>query len=345
MGRIPSGKKQKKNSAVQGISGIIAVTLIIAAILIGIAVPVVQADNTTVTTTVQTTANTTVPSITETTSATTVQTTIASSAQVAVVPWFDAAPLSGTAPLNVQFTDTSTGTPTSWEWFFGDGTTAYVQNPSHTYTDPGTYSVSMNTVIGGMSYSATRTDLISVRTAATTATTTATTTTVTTTSATGSGVEAAFFGSPRTGSAPLTVTFLDTSTGSPASWDWDFGDGESSTLQNPSHMYYEPGSYKVTLIVTGGGSSDELALPNYITVVSPTSPATTQTTAPVSATGTTRAPATQTVVSSEETTSLPSGQNDQGGLFGYVIVIVVIVIIAGIAVILYRRHNRYDLLK
>ena len=57
----------------------------------------------------------------------------------------------------------------------------------------------MNTVIGGMSYSATRTDLISVRTAVTTTTTTATTTTVTTTSATGSGVEAAFFGSPRTG--------------------------------------------------------------------------------------------------------------------------------------------------
>ena len=206
----------------------------------------------------------------------------------------------------------------------------------------------MNTVIGGMSYSATRTDLISVRTAVTTTTTTATTTpttTVTTTSTTGSGVEAAFFGSPRTGSAPLTVTFLDTSTGSPASWDWDFGDGETSTLQNPSHMSYEPGSYKVTLIVTGGGSSDELALPNYITVVAPTSPATTLTTVPVSATGTTGAPATQTAFSSEPTTAVPSGQNDQGGLFGYVIVIVVIVIIAGIAVMIYRRHNRYDMLK
>jgi len=343
MGRTPSWKKQEKNSAVPGISGTIAATLIIAAILIGIAVPVVQADNTTVTTT-----QTTVPTTTQTTSGTTVQTTVASSAQIAAVAWFDAEPLYGSAPLGVQFTDTSTGTPTSWEWFFGDGSSGYVQNPYHVYTDPGIYTVSMNTVIGGMSYSATRNDLIEVRTAATTATTTATTattTTVTTTSATGSGVEAAFFGSPRTGSAPLTVTFLDTSTGSPASWDWDFGDGETATQENPSHTYYEPGSYKVTLIVTGGGTSDELTLPNYITVVSPTSPATMLTTVPVSATGTTLATATQTTFSSEETTAVPSGQNDQGGLFGYVIAIVVIAIIAGIAVMIYRRHNRYDLLK
>jgi PKD repeat protein len=368
MGRMPSGKKQNKNSAFPGISGTIAVTLIIAATLIGIAFPVVQADNVTVAatqttvattatttvssgtqttsgTTVQTTATTAAPTSSLTTSETTIQTTGASSAQVAAVAWFDADPLYGSAPLGVQFTDTSTGTPTSWEWFFGDGTSAYVQNPYHVYTDPGTYTVSMNTVIGGMSYSATRNDLIAVRTAVTPSATTTATTTVTTTPGTGSGVEAAFFGSPRTGTAPLTVIFMDTSTGSPASWDWDFGDGETSTLQNPSHTYYEPGAYKVTLIVTGGETSDELALPNYITVVSPTSPITTVTTAPVSATGTTRAPATQAAFSSEETTAVPSGQNDQGGLFGYVIAIVVIAIIAGIAVIAYRRHNRYDMLK
>ena len=94
------------------------------------------------------------------------------------------------------------------------------------------------------------------------------------------------------------------------------------------------------LIVTGGETSDELALPNYITVVAPTSPVTTQTTAPVSATGTTRAPATQASISSETTTAVPSGQNDRGGIFGYVIAIVVIAIIAGIAVMIYRRHNR-----
>ncbi len=326
-----------------------AVFLIIALILATFVIPASGADNTTVNTTqttVQATASTTTSSGNQTTSAATVQTTVASSAQVAAVAWFDAEPLYGSAPLGVQFTDTSTVTPTSWEWFFGDGATAYVQNPYHVYTDPGIYTVGMNTVIGGMSYSATRNDLIEVRTPGTTATTTATTTTVTTTSATGSGAEAAFFGAPRTGRAPLTVTFMDTSTGSPASWDWDFGDGETSTLQNPSHTYNGPGAYKVTLIVTGGGSSDELALPNYITVIPPTSPVTTQTTAPVSATGTTLAPATQGVLSTGSPTAAPSGGGiDLGGLFGYFIAIVVIVIIAGVVVMIYRRRNRYDLLK
>ena len=56
---------------------------------------------------------------------------------------FTATPTSGTAPLTVQFTDTSTGSPTTWLWDFGDGTTGSAQNPSHTYTTPGTYSVSL----------------------------------------------------------------------------------------------------------------------------------------------------------------------------------------------------------
>lgn len=50
---------------------------------------------------------------------------------------------SGTAPLAVSFTDTSTGGPTSWAWDFGDGGTATTQNPSHTYTSAGTYSVTL----------------------------------------------------------------------------------------------------------------------------------------------------------------------------------------------------------
>jgi len=56
---------------------------------------------------------------------------------------FSAAPLSGTTPLVVQFTDTSVGSPTSWSWSFGDGGTSTLVNPSHTYTTAGTYSVSL----------------------------------------------------------------------------------------------------------------------------------------------------------------------------------------------------------
>jgi PKD repeat protein len=56
---------------------------------------------------------------------------------------FTAAPASGTAPLSVQFTDTSTGSPTAWSWDFGDGATSTAQNPSHTYPTAGTYTAKL----------------------------------------------------------------------------------------------------------------------------------------------------------------------------------------------------------
>ncbi|MFA4877117.1 MAG: PKD domain-containing protein [Methanoregula sp.] len=56
---------------------------------------------------------------------------------------FTATPLSGLPPLNVQFTDTSTGSPTSWSWSFGDGGTSTQQNPSYPYTTPGSYTVQL----------------------------------------------------------------------------------------------------------------------------------------------------------------------------------------------------------
>jgi PKD repeat protein len=52
-------------------------------------------------------------------------------------------PTSGTAPLAVQFTDQSSGSPTSWSWNFGDGGTSTAQNPSHTYTTAGSYTVTL----------------------------------------------------------------------------------------------------------------------------------------------------------------------------------------------------------
>jgi PKD repeat protein len=65
---------------------------------------------------------------------------------------------------------------------------------------------------------------------------------------------AAFTAAPTTGAAPMTVGFTDQSTGPITSWSWDFGDGSTSTVQNPYHVYAEPGNYSVTLTVTGPGS-------------------------------------------------------------------------------------------
>ena len=68
------------------------------------------------------------------------------------------------------------------------------------------------------------------------------------------------------GYEPLTVQFVDASTNSPNSWVWSFGDGSTSTLQNPSHTYTSAGTYAVTLTATNAMGSNTVTQPGYITV-------------------------------------------------------------------------------
>lgn len=63
---------------------------------------------------------------------------------------FSGTPTSGTAPLDVLFTDSSTGDPTGWSWSFGDSGTSTQQNPQHTYSVPGTYTVSLTVSKSGV---------------------------------------------------------------------------------------------------------------------------------------------------------------------------------------------------
>jgi len=166
---------------------------------------------------------------------------------VAPVATFTGSPTSGTVPLTVTFTDSSTNTPTSWNWNFGDGSSSTLQNPSHTYSSTGTYTVSLTAINSAGSNTSTRTNYITV----------------------GSGVVAPvanFVGTPTYGTAPLTVQFIDNSTNFPTSWSWSFGDGSSSTLQFPSHTYTIDGTYTVALTVTNSGGSNTLTRTNYITV-------------------------------------------------------------------------------
>lgn len=60
---------------------------------------------------------------------------------MSIRPSFTADKTTGTVPITVQFTDTSSGSPNIWGWDFGDGTNSALQNPLHTYTFPGNYSV------------------------------------------------------------------------------------------------------------------------------------------------------------------------------------------------------------
>ncbi|TXB65346.1 PKD domain-containing protein [Vicingus serpentipes] len=96
----------------------------------------------------------------------------------------------------------------------------------------------------------------------------------------GQSEDYAIYVQPASGSAPVadfsasstsvclsnSITFTDSSTESPTSWLWNFGDGNSSTLQNPSHVYASAGTYTVTLTATNASGSDDEVKTNHITV-------------------------------------------------------------------------------
>ena len=143
--------------------------------------------------------------------------------------------------LAVAFTDTSTTSfppITAWLWDFGDDWTSGVQNPTHTYHLPGTYTVLLT---ASDSYSGTQSAMVSYP--------------ITVTQA--PAVTAAF----NFTTADLQVTFTDQSiTSAPGgtidTWHWDFGDGQVSSAQNPVHTYSSAGSYTVTL--TAGDSASNV---------------------------------------------------------------------------------------
>jgi len=69
-----------------------------------------------------------------------------------------------------------------------------------------------------------------------------------------------------TGFAPLTIQYTDQSAGIITSWEWDFGDGNVSTEQNPVHTYMNAGDYTVMLTVAGPGGSDSETKTSFISV-------------------------------------------------------------------------------
>jgi len=157
---------------------------------------------------------------------------------------FTWSPTSPAAGQNVRFSDASTGSPTSWEWTFGDGGTSTERNPTHTYSAPGAYHVHL--VVTNSFGSGQLTKSITV-------------------SAGGSPPTANFTWSPSTPTAGEPVSFSDTSTASPTSWSWSFGDGGSSAQQNPTHTFAEAGSFQVRLTAANDHGSDHVT--RTITVV------------------------------------------------------------------------------
>ena len=146
-----------------------------------------------------------------------------------------ATPTTGKAPLIVAFTGSGTdpdGTISSYAWSFGDGGTSTLQNPSHTYATAGNFTATLTVTDNG---AATGSATVSISAASNLPPT------------------AHAAATPISGTAPLLVTFTGSGTdsdGTIASYAWAFGDGGTSTLQNPTHTYASAGSYTATLTVT-----------------------------------------------------------------------------------------------
>lgn len=144
--------------------------------------------------------------------------------------------------LTVDFHDQSTGYPIAWNWDFGDGATSAAQNPSHTYAMSGTYTVCL-TVTNAFGQGQPFCQILSVPIAIVPA-----------------------FGFNAVG---LAVEFADQSQGSPNSWIWDFGDGSTSSEQNPSHVYASFGTYEVCLTVANAVGSNGQICQSLVLVYPP----------------------------------------------------------------------------
>ena len=168
-----------------------------------------------------------------------------------VTAGFSASATAGCDSLTVSFTDQSSNA-TGWSWNFGDGNTSTAQNPTHTYSTPGTYSVTLQASDANCSDTTIQSGLITVS----------------------ASPGAAFDVGPTSGTTPLTVSFSDQSSGTPTNWTWNFGDGNTSTAQNPSHTYTTAGTYDVSLTVSNACGNDATTAVGAVTVTDP-GPATT----------------------------------------------------------------------
>ncbi|MBI2968783.1 MAG: PKD domain-containing protein [Bacteroidetes bacterium] len=122
---------------------------------------------------------------------------------------------------------------TQWWWDFGDGDTSILQNVNHTYSSSGTYNVTFVAKNG------------------------CGTDTVRKSYSVNSGSSPGFSVAPA-GCYGVPIAFADTSSPVPASWQWDFGDGDTSTAQNPSHTFASEGVYNVTLMVSFSGCNSSV---------------------------------------------------------------------------------------
>lgn len=150
-------------------------------------------------------------------------------------------PDSGAPPLQVNFAATATPSNCSGEvayaWDFGDGHGSAQQNPGHTFSAPGSYVWTLTVTAEGATCSKTGTVTVS----------------------SGCTLTCSASAAPASGAPPLAVTFASsaepTNCSGTVAYSWNFGDGATSTEQNPTHIYASAGSYGWTFTATAGGAT------------------------------------------------------------------------------------------
>lgn len=165
---------------------------------------------------------------------------------------FDQSIGDGCLQLPVTFNNTTNlfgSTIKSWLWNFGDGTTSVTQNASHLYNTHGTYSV---TLIAETNDGCT--DSLRITMAVKTGNKLA---------------KVSFKAAPLDGCASTLRKFSDLSSSNANTWNWDFGDGGTSTLKNPSYHYTDTGWFSVKLTASDNGCADSIQFNRYVHVIGP----------------------------------------------------------------------------
>ena len=158
------------------------------------------------------------------------------------VAQFTVNPSSGCAPLTVQYTDQSQNNPISWNWSFPGGipATSTQQNPVVTYNNPGSYGATLTVTNTVGTNTLTQNNIVTVET-----------------------VPTPLYSWSQVG---LTLVFQNQSSANATSFEWDFGDGSTSTQTNPIHTYSADGFYTVTLTATNdcGSTSLPITIPVFV---------------------------------------------------------------------------------
>lgn len=143
------------------------------------------------------------------------------------------------AGQTVIFNDTSTNSPVGWDWNFGDGSAhETTQNTTHIYQTPGNYEVNLTVSDGGYNSSVQTETVYGI-------------------------VHSNFTSTVITGIYPMQLQFTDLSTNA-TSWLWNFGDGNTSTLQNPSHQFDVCGYMTISLNASNPVSYNTTTKTNYV---------------------------------------------------------------------------------